>query len=57
MKDEDGATVISSCGATKRDVLWDVLRAWNSAAHVASSFLPKLDDAAVVQAMREIRAV
>lgn len=53
----EAATVISSCGASKRDVLWDVLRAWNSAAHVSSSFLPKLDDAAVMQAMREIRAV
>lgn len=55
--DVEDALVISSCGATRRDVLWDVLRAWNSAAHGASSTLPKLDDAAVVHAMREIRAV
>lgn len=55
--DAEGAEVISSSGTKKGEVLHDVLRAWNSAALRPASPLRRIDDAAVMQAMREVRAV
>lgn len=51
------AVVISSCGTNRSDVLVDVVRAWNREASGPSSPLRRLDDAAVMQAMRDVRAV
>lgn len=53
--DAANAVVVSGSGATRRDALADVVRAWNEGA-MASRLVP-LDGEGVLTAMRDVRAV